>query len=248
MQGEVFDYYIEGLSVYYDHVHGPAVKGISMGLKKGEITAVIGESGSGKTTLAKALAGLLDPSMVIFQRARLPRRIAFVHQEAQASLHPLVPVGEQVNDCIAARSGRRPALTRENTLKLLDELGLDPAESFYRRYPYTLSGGEAQRIVLARALAMEAELVVADEPTAHLDLLSQAQAVRLLYRLTAHHGMSVCFITHDLSLVAEIATSVSVLYNGRIVEEGKVRDVWDNPRHSHTTQLLTELDGRERAS
>lgn len=244
-----YDFMVEDLEVTYfrDGLRHRAVGGVTLGFNRGEVTAVVGESGSGKTSIARALLGLIPHGggSVYFRAASLPKRMGYIQQEAQASLHPLIPVGEQINDCAAARKRKHPKEVKEYTLNLLEELGLSPSRSFYRRYSNTLSGGQAQRVVLARALAMEAELLVADEATSQLDLVTQAGVVKLIYRLTKTRGLSTCFITHDLGLVAEIATNVCVLYRGRIIEEGPPVRLWKKPKHSYTKRLLEGLKRRE---
>lgn len=218
-----------------------ALQDVDLRLHPGEITAIVGESGSGKTTLARTLLGALPSSAVVsYDELHLPRRIAFVQQEPIASLHPLLPVGTQIAHVLAARRGTRRRV-RGETLRLLERLRLLPAEQFFRRYPHQLSGGQAQRITVARALALEAELIVADEPTSQLDLVTQAEVAKLLYTMTRELNAYTLFITHRLSLVAEIADYVVVLYEGNVVEQGPVINVWSAPRHDYTRTLLDEM-------
>lgn len=240
---------ISGLNVSYETSDEPvhALRDIHFQMHSGEIVAVVGESGSGKTTLARALlAGLPANARVEYKQFDVPQRIAFVQQEAVVSLHPLFSIGKQISDIVAAfekDQGTKPKRqhVRAATYQLLEQLHLQPAEQFYNRFPHQLSGGQAQRASLARALALQAHLLIADEPTSHLDLVTQAEAVKLLYRVAKQHGMGTLFITHRLPLVAEIADTVIVLHEGRIVECGKVIDVWQNPQHTYTKSLLFQM-------
>lgn len=242
------DFYITGLSVTYRLRQGvvTALRDASIRLRRGQITAVVGESGSGKSTLARAIARNLPPhAHAAVQAERLPQRVAYLQQEAHASLHPMVKVGDQVNDVLAAARGRRAQETMAECLQLLKSLGLRPAGKMYGRYAHQVSGGQAQRIALARALAMGADLLVADEPTSQLDLVSQAEAVRLIYEVTEARRIGTLFVTHDLALVAELASDVVVIRGGEVVETGRVRDVWRSPSHPYTRRLLAEMGVRE---
>lgn len=243
---------IRNLHVGYATASGsvPALRGVSLTLQPGEVTAVIGESGSGKTTLARTLLGALPRSAsVTYDDVPKPRTAAFVQQEPLASLHPLKTIGRQIEDIVAAVetqtravSPRLPkGLARERTLHLLDRLQLQPAGQYYDRYPHELSGGQVQRVAVARALALRAELIVADEPTSQLDLVTEAEVAALLFHMTKELGACTLFVTHRLPLVAEIADRVAVLHDGVIVETGTVHDVWERPRHEHTRALLREM-------
>lgn len=242
---EPVDFAIEGLTVDY-RGRGRSVRALSdlsLGLCCGEVTAVVGMSGSGKTTLARALVGGLPRSAVAtWTLRRLPSRVSFVQQEAHASLHPLVAVGVQVADVYSGRNDHRVTDrvtdARSAVLRLFDEVGLQPADAYYRRFPHTLSGGEAQRVAFARARAMRADLMIADEPTSHLDLVTQGDVIRLIDRITREERTATLLITHDLGLVAELAQSIVVLKDGRLVESGKVSEVWDRPKDPFTRRLL----------
>ncbi|HHT26371.1 MAG TPA: ABC transporter ATP-binding protein [Firmicutes bacterium] len=240
-----FDYYVTDLTVTYRRrTHTSAASelilcSVSLGLNRGQVTAVIGESGSGKTTLAQAFLGALPTfAVATYAQRRLPERLGFIQQEAHASLHPTVKVGEQVNDVLATAQGLSPTAARTLTLSLFNELGLTPAEQLYDRYAHQISGGQAQRIALARALAMNAELLIADEPTSQLDMVAQAEAVKAIDKITRERGLSTLFVTHNLALVAELADWVLVLKEGQAVEWGAVLDVWHKPQHPYTKQLI----------
>lgn len=243
---------IRQLSVSYVGSAGsvPALRDVSLQLHPGEVTAIVGESGSGKTTLARTLLRALPRSAAVtYDALPQPASAAFIQQEPLASLHPLQTIGRQITDIVVAvqmkeeaasmRSARRGA--RKKTLQLLERLQLQPARQYYDRYPHELSGGQAQRVAVARALALRAELIVADEPTSQLDLVTQAEVAALLWRMTKELGACTLFVTHRLPLVAEIADRVAVLHNGVVVETGTVKDVWRAPRHEHSRALLREM-------
>lgn len=241
MPFDAFDYFVEDVWVAYGRSPDATavLRGVGIGVNRGQITALIGASGGGKTTLARAMAGLLPPrARATIGQARLPQRFSFVQQEAGASLHPLRPVGLQIEDVIAARRGKRSHATRAETLRLLEEIGLRPAQRYDRQYAHRLSGGQKQRIAVARAIASEAELIIADEPTSQLDLITQADVIKVMYRAIRRHDMGLLLITHDLRLVAEVADWVAVLHQGELVEFGAVDSVWQAPQHAYTRELL----------
>ena len=238
---DTFDYFVDDVWVAYHRGSDATnvLRGVGIGVNRGQITALIGASGGGKTTLARAMAGLLPTqARATIGQARLPRKFGFVQQEAAASLHPLRPVGMQIEDIIAARRGKRSRIHRAETLRLFEEIGLQPAEHYYRQYAHRLSGGQKQRAAIARAIASKAELVIADEPTSQLDLITQADVIQVMYRAMRRHDMGLLLITHDLRLVAEVADWVAVLHRGELVEFGAVDAVWQAPHHAYTKELL----------
>lgn len=252
---ETFDYFVEDVWVAYGSRPNAAavLRGVGVGVNRGQITALLGASGGGKTTLARAMANLLPKrAHVEIGRARLPQKLGFVQQEAGASLHPLRPVGMQIEDIIAARRhrGKRSRTTRYETLRLFEEIGLQPVERYYREFAHRLSGGQKQRVAIARAIAAEAELVIADEPTSQLDLITQADVMKVMYRTIRQHNKGLLLITHDLRLVAEVADWVAVLNGGELVEFGAVDVVWQAPQHPYTKELLGtwEPSGRRRVA
>jgi ABC-type glutathione transport system ATPase component len=250
-----------------------ALYDVSVEAVQGRITAVIGESGSGKSTLAKFFAGTLPGSArVECETSQLPGTSAFIEQEAAASLHPLLKVGTQLADCLrgaarhdgtlpgneasgdarppgklrrreaAGRTGRR-ARAHSEVGRLLSEVGLEPKHTI-TRYPHQLSGGQAQRIAVARALAVGAEMLLADEPTAHVDLLVQRMVLRVLVDAVRRHGPPCLFVTHDLSIAEEIADHIAVLHEGRLVEEGPPERILYEPASEYTRQLVASTLGR----
>jgi ABC-type glutathione transport system ATPase component len=229
---------VERLSVSYQVRNRSivALHPLDMALAAGEIVAIIGASGSGKSSLARALLGILPHNARMDGLWRVcPQRSAFVQQEARASLHPLLRVERQLHDVLRAQGVSR-ATTRREIAALLDSVGI--GSEVARRYPHTLSGGEAQRIALARALASRPALLVADEPTSALDVVVQAEIMRLIVALARQHSLAVLLITHDLALVAEMADRVVVLCDGVAVETGSVGHIFTVPQHPATRQLL----------
>lgn len=226
-----------------------AVRDVSIELNRGEILGLVGESGSGKTTLARLILRLLEPTAgeIYFQGNRVDnlkpslfmeyrRWIQVIFQDPQESLDPRF----RVKDCVEEgmkyvtdwSRGRR--LNRVRTL--LDQVGL--GEELMNRYPHQLSGGQRQRVGIARALAVEPDVIVCDEPTSALDVSIQAQIINLLLDLREQHDLSYVFISHDLSLIRFISDRVAVMKDGEIVERGPASRIYDSPGHDYTVQLL----------
>lgn len=225
-----------------------AVKGVSLEISKGEAVAIVGESGSGKSTLGKALLGLLNPSAgrimfdgtCINERFRRPfnhqhARIQLIFQDPYSSLNPRLRVGEIVAEALRHLELQKAEIS-ERTERTLFECGLGP--EFLDRFPHQLSGGQRQRVCIARALACDPDLVVADEPVAALDLTIQAQVLKLLRKLQDSRGFSLLFISHDLSVVQQIADRVAVMRRGRVVEIAPTASLYANARHPYTHRLL----------
>jgi peptide/nickel transport system permease protein len=234
-----------------------AVSGVDMVVRPGEAIGIVGESGSGKTVTALSILGLvasppgrIDGGEVLFNgedllglpagrlRAIRGDRIAYVFQDPLTTLNPVQSVGAQVAEAITAhrRLGRSDAWSR--AVALLDSVGIaDPAQKA-RAYPHELSGGQRQRIGIAMALANQPDLVVADEPTTALDVTTQARVLKLLAELRRRNDAAMIFISHDFGVVAELCDRVYVMYGGRVVESGPVRDVLRRPAHPYTARLL----------
>ena len=238
-----------------------AVDNVSYDLSAGEILCVVGESGSGKSMTANAVMGLLPTGVhasrgralfdgqdvlamdEISHRALRGRRIGMIFQEPMTALNPLMRVGEQIAEVFEAHGLLTPRTRKEKALALLEEVRLPDPEAALRAYPFELSGGQRQRVMIAMALALEPELLIADEPTTALDVTTQAQILHLVKDLQQRHGMAVMFITHDFGVVAEIADRVCVMREGRIVEMGSAREVLDDPQHEYTRALIEAIPG-----
>src|SRR5690349_9272459 len=244
-----------------------AVKGASFDIRRGETVALVGESGSGKSVTALSVLQLLP-----YPTARHPKgsirfrgqemvgaparqllqvrgnRVSMIFQEPMTSLNPLHTIERQVNEVLILHKGLSRAAARRRTLELLEQVGIPEAASRLDAYPHQLSGGQRQRVMIAMALANEPDLLIADEPTTALDVTIQAQILKLLKALQAQYGMALLFITHDLGIVRKVADRVCVMTQGRIVEQGPVAQVFDNPQHSYTQHLLSaEPKGRPAA-
>jgi oligopeptide/dipeptide ABC transporter ATP-binding protein len=252
---------VDGLKVWFPVRSGPlrrrvgwvrAVDGVDLAVGRGETVALVGESGSGKTTVGRAIVRVLPPTagtirldgedLTALKGAALRgsrRRFQMVFQDPYSSLDPRQTVGEILAEPLRihrlVESDARPARIAE----LLTMVGLDPA--FAERYPHEFSGGQRQRIGIARALAVEPDLIVCDEPVSALDVSIQAQVVNLLQRLQADLGIAYLFIAHDLALVRHLARRVAAMYLGRIVETGSVDGVYARPLHPYTAALLSAV-------
>ncbi|MDE3878719.1 ABC transporter ATP-binding protein [Sinorhizobium meliloti] len=243
-------------------LRGPlkAVDGVSFSINPGETLALVGESGSGKSTLAMILLGLIaaDSGILAFDGSaatpiadRAHRRpdqgLGIVFQNPHSSLNPRMKVRSLVAEPLRASSNLSGNALADRVITLLEQVGL--GRQHMERYPHELSGGQMQRVAIARALALEPKLLILDEPTAALDVSVRMQTLKLLKSLQEHHGTSYLYITHDLGTVDYIADRIIVMYLGRIVESGRVEDVFAAPKHPYTRALLDAvptLDPRSR--
>ncbi|MEV7421967.1 ABC transporter ATP-binding protein [Streptomyces sp. NPDC091212] len=228
-----------------------AVDGVDLDIGAGEIVALVGESGCGKTTLARTLLGLVPPTAgrVTFAGEPLSygsralksyrKRVQLVLQDPSGSLNPRHTVYEAVAEGL--RIHGHPGDEREAVASALSRAGLRPPERFFLRYPHELSGGQRQRVVIAGALVLDPELLVADEPVASLDASVRGEILALLLSLRDELGLSALVVTHDLGLAWNIADRVAVMYLGRIVETGPVEEVLTAPQHPYTQALLSVL-------
>lgn len=226
-----------------------AVDQVSFTLTRNETLAIVGESGSGKTTVARTVVGLqrFGAGAIRFEGAALgpvsrrpgalKREIQMVFQDPRSSLNPRMSIRAIINEVWRTHPGIAPRRDRDTVLDaLLDDVGLD--RSVADRRPSALSGGQCQRVSIARALAMKPTLLVCDEAVSALDVSVQAQILRLLVDLKAEHGLSLLFISHDLGVVRQIADRVAVMRRGEIVELGEAEQIFAEPAHEYTRQLL----------
>ena len=236
-----------------------AVDDVSFDIAPGEVLGVVGESGAGKSLTGAAIIGLLEPPLRIaggrislggrridnlpYEAMRRIRgkEIGAIFQDPLTSLNPLYTVGYQLIETIRTHLDLGAAEARGRALALLKEVGIAAAEERIEHYPHQFSGGMRQRVVIALALAANPKLIVADEPTTALDVSIQAQIIALLKRLGRDHGTAIMLVTHDMGVIAETAHRVAVMYAGRIVEIGPVRDIVDRPSHPYTVGLMASI-------
>jgi dipeptide transport system ATP-binding protein len=264
---------IEGLTVGFggEGHRFVAVDDLALAIDEGEVVGVVGESGSGKSVTALALLGLIDfPGHVSARRlsfagrdlrgiaererrALVGKDIAMIFQDPLASLDPCYTVAHQLMEALAVHGTDRERASRsarrERALELLRHVEIPDAPARLDAYPHQLSGGMAQRVMIAMAIACHPRLLIADEPTTALDVTVQAQVLDLLLRLQRERSMALILITHDLAVVAETAQRVVVMYAGRVVETGPVPEIFEAPRHPYTQALLAALpeNNRDRA-
>ncbi|AZY52313.1 ABC transporter ATP-binding protein [Bordetella avium] len=237
----------------------PAVDDVSFRLERGKILGLVGESGSGKSVTGFSIMGLVDPpgrvvgGSVLFQGRDLTRlspremrrlqgrRIAMIFQDPMMTLNPVLRVDAQMIEAVRAHEKVSTAQARERARATLGMMGIPSPEERLLAYPHQLSGGMRQRVAIAIALLHQPDLIIADEPTTALDVTIQSQILSEVQKLARQHGTSLIWITHDLSVVAELADEVAVMYAGRIVEHGTVDAVLDAPMHPYTAGLIGSL-------
>ncbi|ALM82281.1 ABC transporter ATP-binding protein [Bordetella sp. N] len=240
-----------------DRVH--ALQGVDLTLRAGEIHCVVGESGSGKSMTASAILGLLPvgakvqagaillagDDMLALTQAQLRRirgaRVSMIFQDPMTALNPLHTVGRQIAETFRLHRRLKRAQTRAKVLELLAQVGLPEPAAVARAYPHELSGGQRQRAMIAMALALDPEVLIADEPTTALDVTTQAQILALIKDLQSRRGTAVLFITHDFGVVAEVADRVTVMQDGQVRESGSATQVLNQPRHAYTRTLIAAV-------
>ena len=241
-----------------------AVRDISFQLERGRTLAIVGESGSGKSVTSRAIMGILAANAAVESGEILcdgrdllklseeelcsirGNKVAMIFQDPMSSLNPIMRIGKQITEVIMLKkqkSGERitPAQARHKAIELMGEVGIKEPERRFSQYPFQLSGGMRQRIVIAIALAADPEILICDEPTTALDVTIQAQIMELINRLKQERHLSVIFITHDLGVVANMADDIAVMYAGKIVEYGTAEDIFYDPRHPYTWALLSSM-------
>jgi oligopeptide/dipeptide ABC transporter ATP-binding protein len=260
------------LSTHYVSARGTrvtrAVDDVTLSLDQGQTLGIVGESGSGKTTLALTLLRMLPPAArvvsgeMLFEGSDLlkkpenemrrirGKRIAMILQDPMMSLNPLFTVGDQVAEPIRVHEGTPRRSAWKRATELLKAVRIAAPETRVREYPHQLSGGMRQRIVGAIAISCEPRILIADEPTTSLDVTIQAQYLNLLRDLQRSHNLALIFITHNLGIVAKMCDQVAVMYGGRLVEAGPVKQIYNAPAHPYTRALLESIprlgDSRQR--
>jgi oligopeptide/dipeptide ABC transporter ATP-binding protein len=266
MSGHLLD--IERLSVGFDTPEGMAraVDGVSFALERGETLGVVGESGCGKSVTALSILGLIPSPPGVIESGSIRfedldliecspealrrirgREIAMIFQEPMTSLNPVLPIGRQVAEPLMVHRGLSRPQALEQAAEWLERVKIPDARRRMGDYPHHLSGGMRQRVMIAMAMVCRPKLLIADEPTTALDVTIQAQILSLMVGLKEEMGMSLLLITHNLGVVAQMASRVIVMYAGQVVEEAAVSDLFDRPSHPYTHGLLRSMpdpDGR----
>ncbi|MGL5757194.1 MAG: ABC transporter ATP-binding protein [Paraclostridium sp.] len=236
-----------------------AVRGINFEVSKGEILGIVGESGSGKSITSKSIMRIIQkPGKIIsgellFNDEDLMKKsdkemrkvrgneISMVFQDSMTALNPLLTVGKQIGEIITRHQGLNKKEAREKSIEMLKKVGIPSPETRIDNYPHEFSGGMRQRVCIAMAISSNPKLLIADEPTTALDVTIQAQILRLLKELNVTTGSSVMLITHDLGVVYNTCDRVIVMYGGRIMEDGTVKEIFENPKHPYTKGLLKSI-------
>ena len=252
---------IVGLDVSFPSQHGTtyAVRDVSINLKPGEVLGVVGESGAGKSTIGNAVINLLEPpgkitnGKVLFQGENISglddkemrdirgQKIGMIFQDPLTSLNPLMTIGAQLLETITKTTKLTGTVAFKKAIELLEAVGIEQPVARFRAYPHEFSGGMRQRVVIALALAGDPDLIIADEPTTALDVSIQEQILELIRVLCRERKLGVIIITHDIGVIANIADRVAVMYDGSVVETGKVRQILMVPQHQYTKSLIAAV-------
>jgi len=258
---------VENLTLQFDTDEGriTAVDNVSFSLEAGEVMGLVGESGSGKSVTAKSLMKLnprnaiysddtnvtlhLDDGPVDIMSLNTSTElkvvrggaISMIFQEPMASFAPAISIGDQMVEQLQIHANMTASRAKEISIEMLDRVGISDASTRFKQFAFELSGGMRQRAMIAMALSTKPKLLIADEPTTALDVTIQAQVIDLMKDLVSEFGMGIIFITHDLGVIAQTADSMAVMYLGRLVEQGPVREVLRNPAHPYTRGLLKAL-------
>ena len=236
-----------------------AVNGVSFNLNPGEILGIVGESGSGKSVTAYSVMqiladnGSIKSGHILYKGEDLTtwsekqmshfrgKCCSIVFQDPMTSLNPVFTIGSQLGEAIRLHTNRRGKEVRERAIEMLELVGINEPEKRIKQYPFELSGGMRQRVMIAMALACEPDILIADEPTTALDVTIQAQILELMQDLQKKLGMAVILVTHDLGVIADMCDNIIVMYGGRICERGTAREIFYNPKHEYTKGLLRSI-------
>jgi ABC-type dipeptide/oligopeptide/nickel transport system ATPase component len=240
-----------------------AVDGLNLTVSEGEILGLVGESGSGKTVTAMSISGLLprDKAQVsgsitldgkeIFSctdkemLSILGDELGVVFQEPMTSMNPVKRIGPQIEECLVNHRKLTKAQRKELALEAMSQVELSDPERIYRKYPHELSGGMLQRVMIAAAIVSKPKLLLADEPTTALDVSVQAEILALLKKLNSEYGMAIMLISHDLHVVRKLCSRVVVMQRGKLVEDRDVEEIFRNPQHEYTKQLIAAIPSRD---
>ena len=236
-----------------------AVNGVSFNLDRGEILGIVGESGSGKSVTAYSIMQILaDTGRIVSGRILYKgedlsawsdkqmqnfrgKACSIIFQDPMTSLNPVFTIGNQMKEAVVLHTDKRGKVADERVIELLELVGINEPRKRVRQYPFELSGGMRQRVMIAMALACEPDILIADEPTTALDVTIQAQILELIQELQKKMGMAVILVTHDLGVIADMCDNIVVMYGGRICERGTAREIFYNPKHEYTRGLLRSI-------
>lgn len=253
---------IKNMHTYFFTDNGvvKSVDGVDIELKEGSTLGIVGESGSGKSVTALSVMGLLmgttgkvvegqilldgrDITNLSAEERRKIRgnQISMIFQEPMTSLNPVMKIGDQLVEAIKMHQNKTKEEAQSMAVEMLKKTGLPRVERIVNEYPFQLSGGQRQRVMIAAAMICEPKLLIADEPTTALDVTVQAQIVKLLKRINQKKGTAILFISHDLSLVRRLCSRVIVMKGGRIVEQGAMKDIFENPQQEYTQKLIAAI-------
>lgn len=260
---------IDNLHTYFDTRKGivKAVNGVSFELEEGKTLGIVGESGSGKSQTAMSILKLFHANQKIvdgsitfdgkvistLQPSELKdirgNDISMIFQEPMTSLNPVFTVEKQINEVLILHQGLNKKEASQKSLEMLEAVKIPNAKRILKSYPFQLSGGMSQRVMIAMALACSPRLLIADEPTTALDVIIQAEILKIMNDLKHTYGTSILFITHDLGVISEMADDVIVMYGGKIVEAAPIKALFDNPTHPYTKRLIaaflrTDISGK----
>ena len=246
-------------SFFTDAGEVQAVNGVNFDLDPGEILGIVGESGSGKSVTAYSImqiladTGRITGGSIFFKGEEISkwsekqmqafrgRCCSIIFQDPMTSLNPVFTIGDQLKEAVVLHTDKRGKAADERVVELLELVGINEPRRRVRQYPFELSGGMRQRVMIAMALACEPDILIADEPTTALDVTIQAQILELMQSLQKKLGMAVILVTHDLGVIADLCDNIVVMYGGRICERGTAHEIFYNPRHEYTKGLLRSI-------
>lgn len=246
-------------SFFTDNGEVKAVNGVSFNLNPGEILGIVGESGSGKSVTAYSIMQILaDTGKIVGgkifykgediskwkekqMRSFRGKCCSIIFQDPMTSLNPVFTIGSQLKEAITLHTDKKGKVAKERAKELLELVGINEPEKRLKQYPFELSGGMRQRVMIAMALACEPDILIADEPTTALDVTIQAQILELIQELQRKFGMAVILVTHDLGVIADLCDNIVVMYGGKICERGTAKEIFYNPKHEYTKGLLRSI-------
>ncbi|GAA0803371.1 ABC transporter ATP-binding protein [Faecalicatena orotica] len=259
---------VENLSIHFEErgASQEVVRDVSFDIQDGEILGIVGESGSGKTMTALTIAGLLKNNAILDSgsirldgvnllslsekemRSIQGKDISMIFQEPMTALNPTMRIGKQVEEALILHTDLSKEERRKKVIKALEDVELTQPEKLCRKYPYELSGGMRQRVMIAAAIVCRPKLLIADEPTTALDVGTQESILKLLKKLNKKYNMGILFISHNLRVVNELCSRVLVMKDGRVLEEGQAVQIFEHPQTEYTKELIAAIPTRTKGS